>query len=46
VVDAQLEVLSFLVLICVIAEVCHLHTPADYFNRNTLFSSNSYLANI
>jgi hypothetical protein len=40
VVEAQLEGLSFLVPICVVTEVCHLCTFADYFNRNTLFSSN------
>jgi hypothetical protein len=40
VVEAQLEGLSFLVLICAITEVCHLCTYVDYINRNTLFSSN------
>jgi len=46
VVEAQLEGLGFLVLICVVTEVFHLCTYVDYFNRNTLFSSNSYLENI
>jgi hypothetical protein len=40
VVEAQLEGLSFSVPICVVTEVCHLYTSADYVNRNTLFSSN------
>jgi hypothetical protein len=40
VVEAQLDGLSFLVPTCVVTEVCHLCTSADYFNRNTLFSSN------
>jgi hypothetical protein len=40
VVEAQLEGLSFSVPICVIIEVCHLYTFVDYFNINTLFSSN------
>jgi hypothetical protein len=39
-VEAQLEGLCFLVLICVVTEVCHLYTFVDYFNRNNLFSSN------
>jgi hypothetical protein len=40
VVEFQLEGISFLILICVVIEVCHLYTSVDYFNRNTLFSSN------
>jgi hypothetical protein len=40
VVEAQLEGLNFLVAICVVKEVFHLHTSIDYFNRNVLFSSN------
>jgi hypothetical protein len=40
VLEAQLEGLSFSVLICTVTEVCHLCTSTDYFNRNTLFSSN------
>jgi hypothetical protein len=40
VVEAQLEGLSFSVPRCVGTEVCHLYTYVDYFNRNTLFSSN------
>jgi hypothetical protein len=40
VVEAQLEGLSFSVMICVVTKVCHLYTSVDYFNRNTLFSSN------
>ena len=46
VVEAQLEGLSFSVLICVVIEVCHLCTSANYFNINTLFSYNWYLTNI
>jgi len=46
VVEAQLEGLSFLVLLCVISEVCHLCSSVDYINRNTLFSSIRYIANI
>jgi hypothetical protein len=40
VVEAQLEGLSFSVPICADTKVCHTYTSADYFNRNTLFSSN------
>jgi hypothetical protein len=40
VVEAQLEGLSFSILICAFVEVRHLCTSTDYFNRNTLFSSN------
>jgi hypothetical protein len=36
VVEAHLEGLSFFVLICVVTEVCHIYTFADYFNRNIL----------
>jgi hypothetical protein len=38
--------ISFLVLICIVIEVCHLFTSVDYFNRNTIFLSNGYLENI
>ena len=41
-----MEGLSFSVSICAITEACHLCTSTDYFNRNNLFSSNRYLANI
>jgi hypothetical protein len=43
VVKAQVEGLSFSVLICVVTEFCHLCTSVDYINRNTLFSSNYML---
>ena len=46
VVEAQLEGLGFLVMVCVVTEVCHLCTYVDYINRNTFFSSNWYLENI
>jgi hypothetical protein len=42
-VKAQLEGLSFLVLICDVKKVCHLCTYVYYINRNTLFSSNYML---
>jgi hypothetical protein len=45
VVKAQLEGLSFLVLICAITTVCHLCTSVDYININTLLSSN-YMSKI
>jgi hypothetical protein len=32
--------LSFSVSRCADIEVCHLSTSVDYFNRDTLFSSN------
>ena len=43
VVKAQLEGLSFSVMICVIEKVCHLCTYVDYINRNIIFSSNYML---
>jgi hypothetical protein len=43
VVKAQLEGLSFSILICVVTKVCHLCTSIDYINRNTLFLSNYIL---
>jgi hypothetical protein len=43
VVKAQVEGLSFSVMICVDTEVCHLCTYVDYINGNTLFSSNYML---
>ena len=45
-VEAHLEGLSFSVPICAVTKVCHLCTSTDYFNRNTLLSSNWYLENI
>jgi hypothetical protein len=38
VVEAQLEGLGFLIIRCVVTEVCLLYTYVDYFNRNTIFS--------
>ena len=45
VVKAQVEGLSFSILIRVVMQVYHVSTYVDYINRNTIFSSN-YVANI
>ena len=45
VLEAQLEGLSFSVPIYAVTKVCHLCTYVDQFHKNTIFSSNWYLAN-
>jgi hypothetical protein len=43
VVKAQLEGLSFSILISMVTKVFRLCTSIDYINRNTIFSSNYML---
>jgi hypothetical protein len=43
VVKARVEGLSFLVLMSSDTGGCHLCTPINYMNRNTIFSSNYML---
>jgi len=46
VVKAQVEGLSFSILIRVVTQFYHLSTYVDYINRNTIFFIQLYVANI